>query len=158
MSQIEKSKSFKAKNLLSLRKKITQSQANEEMNKIAAFLEGNGIKQSGPVITATFAVDKETDDPLIDMEILVPMDRKTNLPEEYSYKEVIHIVNAVHATHRGRPDTLYSTYNDLFKYIKENNLQQITAVYNAYIKDHSPMDTSDNLIIDVYIGVNPSIL
>lgn len=158
MAQIEESKSFKAENLLSLRKKITQSQANEEMNKIAAFLESKGIKQSGPVITATFAVDKESDEPLIDMEILVPLDMKTDLPQEYRFKEIIHIVNAVHATHRGSPDTLYNTYNDLFTYMKDNNLQQITAVYNAYIKGHSSIDTPDNLMIDVYIGVNPSIL
>lgn len=154
MSQIEQNKSFMAQNVLSLHKKVTQAQANEEMNKIAKFLEKKNIKQNGPVITATFAIDNERDNPLLDMEILVPMDRKAELPEEYGFKNIFHIVNAVHAKHTGNPAALQDTYNELLAYIKKNNLQQITAFYNVYTKK----DASEALNIDVYIGINPSTL
>lgn len=156
MIKIECNKSFIAKNVLSLRKKVTQSEANEEMNKIAKFLEEKNIKQNGPVITATFAIEAKGDNTFLDMEILVPMDRKVDLPDEYTFKSVFHIVNAVHAKHLGSPAALPDTYNELFAYIKKNNLQQITAIYNAYIKNLG--ETSDALNIDVYIGINPSIL
>lgn len=158
MTQIENGKSFRVNNVLSLRKKITQAQANEEMNKIANFLESQGIKQNGPVITATFDVNTENGDPLMDMEILIPMDRKIDLPEEYRFKEVFHIAHAIYTKHSGNPAMLHNTYNDLFTYIKNNNLQQITAVYHAYIKGLSPKSPGDDLNIDVYIGVNPSTL
>ncbi|EPR08037.1 GyrI-like domain-containing protein [Ruminiclostridium papyrosolvens] len=158
MLQIEREKSFKAENVLSLRRKVTQSQANEEMNKIAKYLKENSLKQTGPIITATFAIDSGLSEPLIDMEILVPIDKKISSPVEYKFKDIFHIKHAVHAKHVGTPATLHKTYNDLFTYIKENNLQQITTAYNVYIKNIESRQPADNLNIDVYIGVNPSVL
>lgn len=158
MLQIERNKSFMAKNVLSLRKKVTQAQANDEMSKIAKLLEEKNVKQNGPVITATFDVDTEKVPPLLDMEILVPMDRQVNLPEGYRFKNIFHIVGAVHAKHSGSPAALPDTYNELLAYIKKNNLQQITAIYNVYTKSAAEREASEALDIDVYIGVNPSIL
>lgn len=158
MGQVERDKDFQANNVLSLRKKITQFEANQEMNRIARYLADQGIRQSGPIITATFSVDTAGEDPLMDMEILVPLDRKTDLPEEYRLKESFHIAHAVYAQHKGNPSTLHETYNDLFTYLKQNNLQQITAVYNAYVKGISSGASNSDLIIDVYVGINPSTL
>lgn len=158
MAQVERDKDFRANNVLSLRKKITQSEANQEMDKIARYLADEGIRQSGPIITATFNVDTEGEEPLMDMEILVPLDKKTDLPEEYRLKENFHIAYAVYAQHKGNPSSLHDTYNNLFTYLKENDLQQITAVYNAYVKGMSSGSPNNDLIIDVYVGVNPSTL
>jgi len=158
MVPVESNKNFSVNNVLSFRKKITQDQANEEMKKIAKFLESQDIKQSGPVITATFDVDTDNGDPLMDMEILIPMDRKIDLPEDYRFKEIFHIAHAVCAKHSGAPSSLHSTYTDLFTYLKNNNLQPITAVYNAYVKGLSSGSPEDDMNIDVYIGVNPSTL
>ncbi len=158
MVQIENEKSFKAENVLSLRKKITKSQANDEMNKIARYLGENNLKQTGPIITATFAIDPGLSEPLMDMEILVPVDRKINSSTAYKFKDKFHLQHAIHAKHIGTPATLHKTYNALFSYIKENNLQQITTAYNVYIKNIESKLPEDNLNIDVYIGVNPSVL
>ncbi len=158
MVQIEREKSYKAENVLSLRRKITQSQANEEMNKIAKYLGENNLKQTGPIITATFAIDSGFSEPLMDMEILVPIDKKISTSTEYKFKDIFHIKHAIHAKHVGSPSTLHNTYNDLFSYIKENNLQQITTAYNVYIKNIHSKLPEDNLNIDVFIGINPSVL
>ena len=46
----------------------------------------------------------------------------------------------------------------MLAYINQNNLQQITAGYNVQVKDMLPGMSPDDMIIDVYIGMNPNIM
>lgn len=158
MAIVEAKKEFKLENVLSLRKKMTQEEINSEMMKIGKLFQDNGIKKAGPVVTVTFAMETKNGQPLLDMEILIPMDKKVELPTEYVFKPVFHIVNAVYARHEGNPANIQNTYNDMLAYINQNKLQQITAGYNVQLKDMLPGMTPDEMIIDVYIGVSPNIL
>ena len=155
---IELNKSIRLENLLSLRKKMTQQQINEEMMKIGKHLQDNDIKKNGPIVTATFAVEEANGQPLMDMEILVPLDKKAALPDEYRFKLVFHLVNAVYVRHIGNPALLQNTYSELMGFVSENNLQPITAAYNINVKELQPGLSMDEMIVDVYLGVNPSIL
>ena len=158
MSIIENNKELKLENVLSLRKKMGQADVPQEMMKIGGFLKRNDIKKNGPIVTATFNIEKTNEEPILDMEILVPMDRQVELSGEYKLKKVFHLVNAVLIRHHGDPNLLQNTYNELMAYIKEKGLQQITTAYNVNIKDLQPGQSLGEMIIDVYIGVNPSIL
>ena len=158
MAQIETGKELKLDNVLSLRKKMTQMEIQQEMMKIGKFFEEIGIKKNGPVVTATFAMEQNGGQPLLDMEILIPMDKKVSLDGEYILKEKFHLVNAVYAKHIGNPNLLQNTYNQLMAYINDNKLHQITVAYNAQVKDMKLGDSIDDMVMDVYIGVNPSIL
>ena len=157
MAIVEKGKEIKLQNLLSLRRKMTQAEINEEMMKIGKILEANGIKKNGPIITATFAIETVGGQPLLDMEVLVPMDKRVELPPEYKVKDLFHMVNAVYARHKGNPALLQNTYNEMMTYIQQNSLQQITAGYNVTVKDVLPGMSVEEMVIDVYIGVNPSV-
>ena len=110
---IETNKSIRLENLLSLRKKMTQQQINEEMMNIGKFLQENNIKKNGPIVTATFAIEEANGQPLLDMEILVPMEREAALPEKYKLKPVFHLVNAVYARDLGNPAQLQNTYKEI---------------------------------------------
>jgi effector-binding domain-containing protein len=158
MIAIERNKSIKFDNLLSIRKKMTQQEINIVLTKIGNLLEEKGIKKNGPIISATFSVEMVEGQPLLDMEILVPLDKKVELPEGYKFKELFNLNHAVYARHIGNPTTIESTYKELAAYIKENNLQPITVGYNVNIKDIKPEEGFDEMITDIYIGVNPSIL
>lgn len=158
MVQVESGKEFKLENVLSLRKKMTQEEINSEIMKIGKFLQDNGVRKAGPIVTVTFAVDAENGQPLLDMEILVPLDKKIELPGQYVFKPVFHIVNAVYARHEGNPAALQNTYNDMLAYIQKNKRHQITAGYNVQVKDLMPGMTPDDMVVDVYIGVSPNIL
>ncbi|MBM7615037.1 GyrI-like domain-containing protein [Alkaliphilus hydrothermalis] len=158
MANIETGKELKMENVLSLRKKMTQGDIQQEMMKIGKFFEENGIKKNGPVVTATFAVEEVNGQQLLDMEILVPMDREVQLTGEYVLKKEFHLVNAVYARHQGNPNLLQSTYNEVMKYINENRLHQITMGYNVNVNEPQTIEEMDGMIVDIYIGVNPSIL
>ena len=155
---IEQGKELLLENLLSLREKIFQPDISNEMMKIGRFLKDNCLRKTGPIVTATFAIENTGGQSVLDMEILVPMDKKADLPAEYKYKRVFRLVNAVYARHQGNPTALQNTYDEMLEHIKKNNLQQITAGYNVNINDMLPGMSMDEMIIDVYIGVNPNIL
>ena len=72
---IELGRELRIENVLSLRKKVVQNELNTEMGKIVKFLSDNSLRKVGPIITATFAVEAVNGQPLLDMEILVPIDK-----------------------------------------------------------------------------------
>lgn len=156
-TKIENEKSIRFENLMSLRKKMDSNQVNSEIIKIAKFLDSNGINKNGPMITATFGEEVVDGKHIVDMEILVPIDRKVSLPKPYVFKELFHLVHAVYARNVGDIKNLEKMYYDLQKYIEDNLLQRITAVYLVHVNDEYVMH-GEIPIIDVYIGVNPSIL
>jgi len=86
------------------------------------------------------------------------MDKRVELEGEYRVKDLFHLVNAVYARHEGNPATLQGTYNEMMAYMQKNQLQQITVGYNVNVKDMLPGMSIDELVMDVYIGVNLSML
>ena len=156
--KVECGKEFRLESVLSLRRKMTQQQINDEMMKIGKLLQDNEAKKQGPIVTVTFAIENVNGNQLLDMEILVPIDKKLGLTSEYTLKPFFHIVNAIYARHTGDPATLQNTYNEMLAFIQQNNLQQITAGYNVQVNDLLPGMTPDDMIVDVYIGVSPNIL
>ncbi|MBM7615048.1 DUF5085 family protein [Alkaliphilus hydrothermalis] len=131
MINIETGKELKLENVLSLRKKMTEMDVHQEMVKIGKFIEDNGIVKTGPVITATFTVEQANGQQLLDMEILVPINKKIGNIGGYKTKDIFHLVNAIYARHHGNPNLLQNVYQEMIGYMQRNNLQQITPGYNA---------------------------
>ncbi len=155
---IESGKELKLENVLSLRKRMTQGEINNEMVKMGKFLQENGIRKAGPIVTVTFAIEEHYGQHLMDMEILVPIDKVYDFSGEYVNKPLFYISDAVCARHEGNPSTLQNTYNDILAFIQQNKLQQVTAGYNVQVKELLPGMTADEMIIDVYIGVSRNVL
>lgn len=155
---IQKDKSLKLENLLTLRKKMTQAEIHQEMIEIGKFIEENNLKKTGPIVTTTHNLEMINGEQVLDMEIMIPVDREFDKKDYYTFKPLFHLVHAVYARHEGNPIELQDTYNEIMKYLKENNLQQITCGYNVNVKEPVSKNDMDNMITDVYIGVNPSIL
>lgn len=155
---IEQGKEIRLENVLFLRKRIPQNKLNEEIQNIGLYLNNNSLKRAGPVVTATFSSEIEDEQQVFDMEILIPVNRMFESTGEYGFKKVFHLVNAVYAQHKGNPSLLQNTYNQIISYIQENKLQQITAAYNVNLNELQPGQSIDDLKVDIYIGVNPSIL
>jgi len=154
---IEVGKELILENVLSLRKKLTQEEINNEMIKIGKFFESNSINKAGPVVTCTYSAEVVNAVVMMDMEILVPMDRTVDLVD-YTLKPIFRLVNAVYARHYGDPTKLQDTYNEMLEFIQKNKLQQITPGYNVTVKDILPDMNPNEIIVDVYVGVSPNIL
>lgn len=157
LMNVETGKSIKVHNLVSIRKKMTQDQVQYEVMKMGQLMKEKGIKKDGPMISATFGVEIVDGRQLLDMEFLVPVDKEVDLPEEYTFKKKFHLVNALYTRHEGDLIALESTYQKLQKYMNENTLQPITSAYNMNVNEEQ-VTKGEQPIIDLYIGVNPSVL
>jgi effector-binding domain-containing protein len=145
-------------NALSIRKKMTQQEIQQTLMDMGNTIKSLGVNKIGPLVTTTFAVEQTPTGPVLDMEILIPLDKGITVQEPYIFKPLFHLKYAVYARHEGNPQLLQNTLNQMMTYIQENKFSQITSVYSVNIKELKPGDSMNDMVTDLYIGVNPSIL
>ena len=146
MLNIENGKNITLTNLVSFRKKMPQEEINIEIEKLGNFLESKGINRNGPMITRTLGIEIIDNKYNVDMELMIPVDKKTELPQDYEMKDVFQLTDAVYVRHQGNLSNLQDTYNQAIAYMQSNN-RIVKSAYNFYINDN---DNMDNMIIDVY--------
>ena len=114
--------------------------------------------KAGPSATTTFSVEQGPSGPIMDIEILIPIDKEIEVPDEYTFKPEIHLINALVAKHIGNPAGLENTLNELNAYIEKNKLTPITTGYNVTIKEPKTREELDSMEIEIYVGISPNIL
>lgn len=152
--QFEVGKELKFENVASFRKKMKHSEIETEVTQFVNYLKESGAQKKGPMISATFAAEEVNGEQVLDMEFMVPIDRNFELEHGYILKEIFKLVNASYTRYIGKPLNIESTYINLIAFLQQNNYEQITAVYNVNIKE----SVVEDCIIDLYVGINPSIL
>ncbi len=152
--KIEQGKTLIMDNVLSLRKKMTQLEIQNEINNIGQLISASIIKPTGNLVTTNFAVETTGSEPLFDTEILLPVEILGNLPNQYSIKEKFALKNAIFTEFVGNPASLESTAQAMVDYIKDNQLQQVTGLYNVQVKANSQTE----VVIHCYIGVADNLL
>jgi len=152
MIEIKEKQELKVEKLLSFRGKVSQAELEAVSKDMQNVIATQGAKQVGSAITATFAMENG----MLDIEILVPVDKPMESVGRYSYKEQLHLVNAVVAVYRGHPVGLQETVEKLNQYMLDNQLQPITVGYN--VTKRMDMLAPENTELEVYVGINPNIL
>ena len=112
----------------------------------------SGAERVGYPITVTYGIEGD----LIDVEVLLPINKRVPSTGKYVFKEKLLITNALMVKHVGNPAGLQAACNELNSYIMENKLVPITAGYNVTRK--VDMLNPNNAEIDVYVGISPNIL
>jgi len=158
MIAIKEAQELTMENLLSFRGKVTQQQMQVEMVKISETLQSLCVKKNGPIATATYSVEQSDEGQIMDIEILVPLDKKVVLPNRYAFKPMVKLVNALCVRHVGHPGTITNTINALNEYIVKYNKQVITATYNVTVKDAKTEAEIKDMIFDLYVGCNPCVV
>ncbi|MGI6621875.1 MAG: AraC family transcriptional regulator [Acetivibrionales bacterium] len=158
MIKVNKDCEYKMENVLSIRKKMTQQEIQQTLSDMGNVIATLGVNKNGPLVTTTYSMEQTPTGPILDMEILVPLDKEVTVSEPYILKPLFHLKYAVHARHEGNPQLLQNTLNQMMTYIQENKLTQITSVYSVNINELKQGDSMDDMVTDLYIGVNPSVL
>lgn len=96
--------------------------------------------------------------PVMDVEILLPLDREIAPPEGYVWKPRFLLTNAVVVRHIGSPATMQQSANAINAYIMEHHFTPITAGYNVTVKDAKTPKELDDMVVDIYVGVSPNVL
>ena len=158
MIEVNKNCELTMENVIAIRKKMGQQEIQQTLMDVGNIISESGANKSGPVVTTTYAVEQAATGPILDMEILVPLDKGVTISEPYIFKPLFHLKYAVHARHEGNPQLLQNTLNQMMTYIQENKLTQITSVYSVNINELKQGDSINGMVTDLYIGVNPSVL
>lgn len=158
MHEISEGNTLEMHNVISYRSKITQQQMTQVINEINDIISENKAVKTGIPVSATFSVDINSTQPLMDVEILVPLDKKISVPYGYTFKPVFRLKNAVRVRHTGNPSLLQESADELMKYIAENQLMPVTSGYNVTVHEPEGNNDKDNFIMDIYVGVCDNIL
>ena len=152
MSEILQNQTLEAEHLFCFRGKVTDQELEEVGRDMDMVIRKAGAKRVSFPITATYSMDNGK----MDVELLLPVDRRMDDVKEYHYKEQLKIVNAVVARHNGNPNYLPQTCSELNQYIADKELMPITVGYS--VPKRADASDIENSIIDVYVGISPNIL
>ena len=145
-------------NVLSYRAKLTQQELQAKSLEIEQLLKDAGAKRAAPTATTTFSIEQGADGPVMDVEILIPLDREIAIPAGYAWKQHFLLSNALRIRHVGNPATLQNTIDELNAYIAEHKLTPITTSYNVTVKEAKTPSEIDDMEVDIYVGISPNIL
>lgn len=152
MAQIELNQNLEVDNLFCFRGKISQTEVESIAKELEHAIVAAGAEKAGNAITATFSVEGT----VMDLEIMIPVDKKIADTGQFYYKEKLKIGNALMAKHVGNPVRLQDTCNDLNQYIMDHQLMPITVGYN--VTKNVDVSNVNNTEIEIYVGINPNIL
>lgn len=145
-------------NVLSFRAKMTQQELTLKSKEIEKLLADTGAQRNGPTATSTFSVAQGPQGPVMDIEILIPLDREIELPAGYVWKPHFLLTNALMIKHVGNPAGLQSSIMALNTYITEHRLTPITTGYNVTVKEAKTPLEIEEMEVDIYVGISPNIL
>lgn len=157
--QIDMAKEIEFDHMLSFRKELKQSQVEKEVEKLLEMIKINNLNIKGPVISATYSLqpNEEASEQTMDFEVLIPVDRETNISGSYRYLPKFKITNALFCKYTGDPQKIDQVYLKITEYIESNNLHPITTFYNITKQEKNENDQNVT-VIEIYIGLNPNIL
>lgn len=152
MIEIKENQELDIDNVLSYRGKVRQAELEGIGKEMEIYIQNSGVERAGNPVTATYGVEGDE----IDIELLMPIDKKIDSTDTFLFKNKIKIVNAVNMCYKGHPIGLQEACNQLNQYILEHKLQPVTVGYNVTKK--TDMLNPENTEIDVYVGISPNIL
>lgn len=156
--EITQNQTLEMQNLLSYRGRMTQQEFTEKAQQIERILQEHGAQKAAPVVTTTFSIEQGAMGPIMDAEILVPLNKEIPVPSGYVWKPQFLLTNAVKLHHVGNPAMLQNSVNELNAYITQHRLVPITSGYNVTVKEAKTPLELDTMEIDVYVGVSPNVL
>lgn len=156
--EIRENEVLEMKNVLSFRGKMTQQEFAAKSQEMEQILNMTGAKKAAPVVTTTFAIEQGPLGPVMDVEILIALDREIEVPQGYVFKSHFLLTNAVMVRHTGHPSKLQDSVNALNTYITEHRLVPITSGYNVTVREAKTPLELENMEICIYVGVSSNLL
>lgn len=148
---IEQGKCLLLENLISIRDDFFEHEVGVAIEKLEKVMSDYYVMKSGPMVTATYGFELVDDKQRLDMEIFIPINRKIKLAKPFFFQDNLEINNSLYIRHVGNPSKLVDSHMNLLAKIKEDNLTQMSPIYNVTINQVQTIDKIDEMIIDLYV-------
>lgn len=153
ISEIKSNQSLFLKNVLHIRKQVSQNNSFLISNEIDNFIEKNGVKKDGNTVTVTHNVIVENGEQVFDLEMMIPLDKKIESFNEFNFLSEFSLTNALKVRIEGNPQQMQSAVQIMSEYVKNKNLKVTTPLYVVTMKESKINDYIDDMITELYIGV-----
>ena len=136
-------------NLLSYRTRVEAFRLADLIRFASQNIDAMDLVQSGDII---FSILEEINEPhisILDVELLIPVDRRFKSNVHYVFKPVFKLENAVMLKYCGKFSEVSSAAGILLEYLMQNHMQAITKIYYVVRTLHD-----DTGVVDIMAGVN----
>ena len=151
--EINQEEIYLVEQVITYRGKVNNKLLNNVMEQLFSAINDAGLKINGSTITAIHSIENDCGDQIIDIEIIVPINGVMTSTDEFVYRDRFEINNALMFRHIGNPQTMDSEMQEFSRYMQENNLKPVTPFYNVTVKTASNPEETDDVVIEVYVGV-----
>ena len=101
MNEIKENVSLEMENVLSYRGKVTQQQMVQITQEMQNLIESNGAHKTLHGVSATYGIENTGSAPMMEVEIMYPLDKPIAVSAPYVLKPVFRLRNAVKIRHTG---------------------------------------------------------
>ncbi len=152
--EILDNQTLKIENALSFRGQVTQQELAEKTKEIEKFLENTGVQKAGPTVSTTFSIQPGTVPPVMDVEILIPLQEEITPDAGMTIKKHFCLSNALKLIYVGNPMGVQEAILELNQYIISHNLVPVTSVYYVSAKESKTIEDNNSMEVHIYIGVS----
>lgn len=151
MNTVLSGKEVYFENLISYRGKQSLEDSNAMMEHLKKFFIENNIEKNGPIISCTHGISTVDGRPMMDVEMLIPVNSRPAALEGFSWISDFHVSNAMMIVYEGSSIGVQTAAQELMNAIRDNNHTMKTPIYVAYLDS----DFSDNseIKVQMYVGV-----
>ena len=141
------------KNVLSYLTRVGSKSLGDLICHIHRSAEVLDLKVEGKIMFSVIGTHSITEDIVMDIEVLVPVDMAFESTSKYVYKPEFKLENALSIKHYGNYSDLLKTHKKLNDYLLEKELKAITNTYFVIDKN-----CDNNNIVSLYVGISGNIL
>ncbi len=141
-------------NVLVYRGELTPQSSIELLNKLDLVLQQNGAQKSGGTITVTHDVRVENGQQVINLEMLIPLDKAIVPTDGFSFLPIYMVKNALKVSVIGNPQQLEAAMQKIAEHMNENSLTPNTPPYIHTLKEEKNALEFEDMITEIYVGVN----
>ena len=152
MSEILTGQTLLIKNVISYRFKASFKNVESEIMKLEEYTKKKKASKTGNSTSVTYNVEMIAGEQWLDMEVKIPLDKEIKSHKNFEFEKEFCVENALMITHKGNPNELMNTVNELIAYINENKIAPKTPMYNVTVND-GKVGGIEAMAIDIYIGV-----
>lgn len=143
-------------NVLSYRTRVDINRLSGILRYAEKNADALGLTVTGNIL---FTINEKISDCnkcIVGIEILIPVNKKFESCEQYIFKPVFKLVNAVSVRHCGLYSDIDSVSSSLEDFLKIKNMKPISNIYYMAVRNNEEHPLSS--ILDAFVSVNGNLL
>ena len=143
-------------NVLSYRTRVDINRLSGILRYAEKNADALGLIVTGNILFTITEKISDSNKCIVGIEMLIPVNKQFESCEQYLFKPVFKLVNAVSVRHCGLYSEIDSVSTSLEDFLKRKNLKPISNIYYMAVSNNEEHPLSS--ILDAFVSVNENLL